>query len=53
MIWLVLKCVLNREFAVSGYFFGYDLLIQKWVPQGDDVYDAIFQIVVPTKLEQK
>ncbi|KAK0145216.1 Retrovirus-related Pol polyprotein from transposon 412 [Merluccius polli] len=39
------------ESAVPGYFLEDGLLVRKWVPQSDSfVGDAIFQVVVPTRL---
>ncbi|KAJ0033824.1 hypothetical protein NQD34_000931 [Periophthalmus magnuspinnatus] len=33
----------------NGYFVQNDVLFRKWSPPGECVFDAVFQIVVPTK----
>ena len=41
----------EMESVAHGYFLEDDLLVRKWLPQGERfVGDAIFQIVVPSKL---
>ena len=41
----------EMESVAQGYFFEDDMLVRKWLPQGERfVGDAIFQIVVPSGL---
>lgn len=41
----------EMESLAPGYFLLDGVLVRKWVPQSDTIIgDAIFQIVVPTKL---